>query len=100
MVMKTASSQQREYRVIAAGVFKATCLQLMDEVYENENLSVLVTKRGKLIAELAGPREGIKLSGPTVEAAEADMLPALQARMTEAFEEHRKKKKAKKKKHK
>jgi len=99
MVMKANSPHQREYRVIAAGVFKATCLQLLDEVYENKHLSILVTKRGKLIGQLIGPPEGIKLSGPTVQA-DADAIPSLQAQATTAFEEHHKKKKDKKKKRK
>jgi hypothetical protein len=66
MVMKTADKVQREFRVIAAGVFKATCLQLLDEVHKNRNLSIIVTKRGKPIGQLIGPPEGIRLTGPTV----------------------------------
>ena len=99
MVMKANSPHQREYRVIAAGVFKATCLQLLDEVYENRNLSILVTKRGKLIGQLIGPPEGLKLSGPTVQL-DTDAIPSLQVQATTAFEEHHKKKKDKKKKRK
>jgi len=99
MVMKTNPPHQHGYRIVAAGVFKATCLQLLDEVYENRNLSILVTKRGKLIGQLIGPPEGIKLSGPTVEA-DTDVIPTLQAEAGGYFEEHRKKKKDKKKKHK
>jgi len=36
---------------IAAGEFKAKCLQLMDEVYE-KHTEIVVTKRGKPIAKL------------------------------------------------
>jgi hypothetical protein len=97
MVMKESFPGKREYRVVAAGVFKATCLQLLDEVHENRTLSILVTKRGKLIGQLIGPPEGIKLSGPTIEE-DTDSIPTLRADAT--VEEHRKKKKDKKKKHK
>lgn len=90
--MKPSTPPQREFRVIAAGVFKATCLQLLDEVHENRNLSIIVTKRGKPVGQLMCPPEGIELTGPTVI--------SLQAQATAAFEEHRKKKKDKKKKHK
>jgi hypothetical protein len=102
MVMKTADKVQREFRVIAAGVFKATCLQLLDEVHKNRNLSIIVTKRGKPIGQLIGPPEGIRLTGPTVVAEDIspDTIKLLQAEAKVAFEEHRKKKKDKKKKHK
>lgn len=36
---------------IQAGHFKAKCLQLMDEVYEN-HISIIVTKHGKAVAKL------------------------------------------------
>ena len=36
---------------ISAGVFKATCLQLMDEVY-NKHITLVITKRGKPVAKL------------------------------------------------
>jgi hypothetical protein len=97
--MKPDPPHQPEYRVVPAGIFKATCLQLLEEVYENRNLSLLVTKRGKLVGQLIGPPEGIKLSGPTVEA-DIDIIPTLQAEAKSAVGEHRKRKKAKKKKHK
>jgi hypothetical protein len=99
MVMKHMSPLKREYRVVAAGLFKATCLRLLDEVYENKNLAILVTKRGRLLGQLLAPPEGIKLTGPTVQedtSAGGD-ISALQAEAREAFEEHRKKKKDKKK---
>jgi hypothetical protein len=97
--MKHPSQLKREYRVVAAGLFKATCLRLLDEVDENKNLAILVTKRGKLLGQLIAPPEGLKLSGPTVlEDSYADGdIPALQAEARSAFEEHRKKKKDKKK---
>ena len=38
-------------REIAAGVFKANCLRIMDEVAETRT-PVIVTKRGKRIAKL------------------------------------------------
>jgi prevent-host-death family protein len=37
--------------VIAAGKFKAQCLQLMDEV-QQQHLSIIITKHGKAVAEL------------------------------------------------
>ncbi len=96
MVMKQEHPAKREYHVVAAGVFKATCLQLLDEVYENRNLSIIVTKHGKPVGQLIGPPEGITLTGPSVQL-ESEALPSLQAAATAAFEEHRKKKKHKKK---
>jgi hypothetical protein len=95
MVMKP----EREFRVVAAGVFKATCLHLLNEVCDNRSLSILVTKRGKLIGQLIGPPEGVSLSGPTVQV-DTDAIPGLQDRATTAFEERHKKKKDKKKKRK
>ena len=38
-------------REIAAGEFKAKCLQLMDEVQE-EGIELVITKRGKPVAKL------------------------------------------------
>jgi hypothetical protein len=72
---------------------------LLDEVYANKNLAILVTKRGKLLGQLIAPPENIKLSGPTVlEDLYADGdIPALQAEARAAFAEHRKKKKDRKK---
>jgi hypothetical protein len=47
MVMrKTGAVAEAETRTIAAGEFKAKCLQLMDEVNEKK-LTLIVTKRGK-----------------------------------------------------
>jgi antitoxin (DNA-binding transcriptional repressor) of toxin-antitoxin stability system len=48
MVMKRAAqiAEASETRTIAAGEFKAKCLQLMDEVNEKK-LTLIVTKRGK-----------------------------------------------------
>jgi hypothetical protein len=102
MVMKPDTPCKREFRVIAAGVFKATCLQLLDEVYENRNLSIIVTKRGKPIGQLIAPPDGLKLIGPTVqvETYNGDTLSDIKAHTKAAFEEDRKKKKEKKKKHK
>jgi len=101
MVMKRS---EHEFRVIAAGKFKATCLELMDEVYENRNLTIIITKRGKPVAQMTAPPSGIKLSGPTIEldpeSYAVSVVSSLSAAATEAFEEHRKKKKDKKKKHK
>ena len=42
---------QRKYRTIAAGVFKAQCLKLMDQV-SSQHVSFRITKRGKVVAEL------------------------------------------------
>lgn len=102
MVMKVTAQPQREFRIVAAGLFKATCLQLLDEVCENRNLSIIVTKRGKPVGQLIGSPEGLKLTGPTVQgsAQAIDEIPSLQAEASAVVEEHRKKKKDKKKKHK
>jgi antitoxin (DNA-binding transcriptional repressor) of toxin-antitoxin stability system len=48
--MKTES----EVRTLGAGKFKATCLQLMDEVLD-KGLTVIITKRGKAVAQLSAP---------------------------------------------
>src|SRR5665213_2600890 len=99
MVMKAAS--QREFRIIPAGEFKAKCLQLMDEVYENGNLTIIITKRGKPVAQMSAPPEGIKLSGPTVElypdTYAVAKVPALDGAALAAFQDHRKKKRKDKK---
>ncbi len=55
MVMK-ATATQPETRTIAAGKFKATCLQLMDEVSEKQ-LTIIVTKRGKPVMQASAPAE-------------------------------------------
>ena len=43
-----------ELRTLGAGKFKATCLQLMDEVLD-KGLTVIITKRGKAVAQLSAP---------------------------------------------
>ena len=53
MVMKAAASNPN-VRTIAAGEFKAKCLQLRDEVNEN-NLTLIVTKRGKPVGQFIAP---------------------------------------------
>jgi hypothetical protein len=102
MVMKAAI--QREFRIVPAGEFKATCLQLMDEVYENRNLTIIVTKRGKPVAQMTAPPEGLKLSGPTVElypdTYAVARVSSLDGAASAAFEEHRKKKRKDKRKRK
>ena len=102
MVMKTIPQPEREFRIVPAGLFKATCLQLLDEVLENRNLSIIVTKRGKPVGQLTGSPEGLKLSGPTVQlsAQAIDEISSPPAEASAVVEEHRKKKKDKKKKHK
>ena len=54
MVMKRAVPFQ-----ISAAEFKATCLDLMDEV-ERTGTSVVVTKRGRAVARLAPVRVQIR----------------------------------------
>jgi len=101
MVMKAT---KLEFRIIPAGKFKAKCLQLMDEVYENRNLTIIITKRGKPVAQMSAPPEGLKLSGPTVEmdpdTYDAAGVSPLNGASLAAFEEHRKKKRKNKKKRK
>ncbi len=99
--MKTKSQPEREFRIVAAGLFKATCLQLLDEVCEKRDLSIIVTKRGRPVGQLTGSPEGLKISGPTVHvsAQSIDDVPILQAEASTS-EERRKKKKHKKNKHK
>ncbi|HEY1743858.1 MAG TPA: type II toxin-antitoxin system Phd/YefM family antitoxin [Granulicella sp.] len=53
--MKAAASNPN-VRTIAAGEFKAKCLQLMDDVNEKK-LTLIITKRGKPVAELKPPTE-------------------------------------------
>jgi prevent-host-death family protein len=43
--------QESNIRSIKAGVFKAHCLQLMDEVQE-KHINILITKHGKPVAKL------------------------------------------------
>lgn len=45
-----------ETRTIAAGEFKAKCLQLMDEV-KAKKLHLIVTKRGEPVVEIGPPAE-------------------------------------------
>ena len=54
MVMKTNAPKLAEpqTRTISAAEFKAKCLQLMDEV-SRSNLTLVVTKRGKPVAQLS-----------------------------------------------
>ena len=55
MVMKAAISHpEPETRTIAAGEFKAKCLQLMDDVAARK-LTLVVTKRGKPVAQITAP---------------------------------------------
>lgn len=46
-------------RTVGAAEFKATCLKLLDEVYET-GLEVTITKRGVPIARLVPTRERMK----------------------------------------
>jgi antitoxin (DNA-binding transcriptional repressor) of toxin-antitoxin stability system len=39
---------------VKAGVFKDTCLQLLDQVHDQE-IEVLVTKRGEIVARVVPP---------------------------------------------
>lgn len=61
MVMKAAAlkAKEAETRTIAAGEFKAKCLQLMDEVNE-KGLTLIVTKRGKPVAQVGPAAEEAK----------------------------------------
>ena len=59
MVMRKAGQiaarDNPQVRTIAAGEFKAKCLQLMDEVNE-KNLTLIITKRGKpVMRAMAAP---------------------------------------------
>lgn len=57
MVMKAAAQTTAPAtRTIAAGEFKAKCLQLMDEVNAN-GLTLIVTKRGKPVAKVGPPAQ-------------------------------------------
>lgn len=48
-------TEKQQVLTIAAGEFKAKCLGLLDQVL-NENLKVIVTKRGKVMAEITQPQ--------------------------------------------
>lgn len=56
MVMKAAAlkSKQESSETIAAGKFKATCLQLLDRAAEGETITI--TKHGKPVARLIPPK--------------------------------------------
>ena len=61
MVMKAATKKipikplpQKQMRVIAAGEFKAKCLQLMDEVHQT-GTTIIITKRGRPVAQISAP---------------------------------------------
>jgi prevent-host-death family protein len=63
MVMKAASKKnpakavpvaRKQVRTIAAGEFKAKCLQLMDEVAATGE-TIIITKRGKPVVSIAPP---------------------------------------------
>lgn len=55
MVMSN-SAALRDTKTIPAGKFKATCLEVLDDVLEKD-LKVIVTKRGKPVAHLVAPTE-------------------------------------------
>jgi prevent-host-death family protein len=55
MVMKVANNKST-IRSIPAGEFKATCLQLMDEVVTGK-LDLTVTKRGKPVMFITAPQK-------------------------------------------
>jgi antitoxin (DNA-binding transcriptional repressor) of toxin-antitoxin stability system len=96
MVMKTPASTATQHRIIGAGQFKATCLQLIDEVNKDRTLTLIITKRGKPLAQLTAPPLGIELSAPQVLPSVAASTPT---KSTSApIEEHSKKHKGKKKK--
>lgn len=52
--MSSTSLDSRETVVVAAGVFKDTCLQLLDQVHDHE-IEVVVTKRGEVVARVVPP---------------------------------------------
>jgi hypothetical protein len=98
MVMK-ATAPATTHRIIPAGLFKATCLQLIDEVNADRNLTLIITKRGKPLAQLSAPPLGLELSGPQVlPSIEASASPASTKAAPKTVEEHSKKHKGKKKK--
>ena len=47
-----------EVREVKAGVFKDTCLQLLDEVFEHE-VEIVVTKRGAAVARVVPPHASL-----------------------------------------
>jgi hypothetical protein len=103
MVMKAEPLHEREYRIVAAGEFKAKCLQMMDDVLANSQLTLVITKRARPVAQLTAPSPGLQLTGPSVLLPTQGPAPAsekgLQAAATATTEEHRHKKHKRKKKH-
>jgi hypothetical protein len=94
MVMKHKVLAEREFRIVPAGELKAKCLQLMEEVNKDRNLTLIITKRGKPVAQMGAPPAGIKILGPV-----AELLPdgyaggaAFDGSLSAASEEHRHKK--------
>jgi prevent-host-death family protein len=59
MVMKTAATLEPVTRTIAAGEFKAKCLQLMDEVNAGK-LTLVITKHGRPVSHLVQPPQESK----------------------------------------
>ena len=59
MVTNMVMKQRAVPSQISAAEFKATCLELMDEV-ERTGTSVVVTKRGRAVARLAPVRVQIR----------------------------------------
>jgi antitoxin (DNA-binding transcriptional repressor) of toxin-antitoxin stability system len=97
MVMKPESQSTLEFRIVPAGKFKATCLQLMEEVAENPGLHLIITKRSKPVAQLTAPPIGLKLTGPTANLVTPEE-PTPVPQQSPAKEPHGKKRKGKKKK--
>jgi prevent-host-death family protein len=54
MVINMSLQSKPKTRIIAAGEFKAKCLQLMDEVQEGK-LTLIITKRGKTVGHFVPP---------------------------------------------
>jgi antitoxin (DNA-binding transcriptional repressor) of toxin-antitoxin stability system len=96
--MKTVGPSTTKYRVIPAGRFKATCLQLIDEVNEDRSLTIILTKRGKPLAQLIAAPQGLELSAPQVLPSIAASEAPSSKKSAEPSEEHGKKRKGKKKK--
>ena len=55
----STSLDAHETVVVAAGVFKDTCLQLLDQVHERE-IEVVVTKRGEVVARVVPPENSVR----------------------------------------
>jgi antitoxin (DNA-binding transcriptional repressor) of toxin-antitoxin stability system len=98
-----------EIRTLGAGKFKATCLQLMDEVLD-KGLTVIITKRGKAVAQLGAPTaelpakatKPVKPAKPAkVKTPKTNEASTTESSVPPSEEKHAKKKdKSKKKKHK